>query len=184
MKLRLRHLVGTLVAVAGVFIMAALTRVPWDVGETHAFVRLSWRTPGEFVEECRRPSAEELAALPVHMRREEICEGRMISYRLRVAIDGRAVIDESVRAAGAREDRPLYVYRDLPVSPGDHEILVRWDPERPAGARRVDGRSTPGGRGAVDGLAITATVRLEPREIALVTYDRNLRRFILRGAGT
>ena len=70
--------------------LAALSLVPYtaEPGD-RAVVRLAWRTRGERVRACRRLTPDELARLPQHMRQEEVCERRILPYRLRVEI-GRA----------------------------------------------------------------------------------------------
>ncbi len=118
-----------------------------------ALLRLSWRSPGRRVEECRRPTPEELERLPVHMRRDEICEGRIVPYRLRVTLDGRLEVDAEVHAAGAREDRPVYVFRELWMPPGRHAL-------------RISFRPVTGDEG---GLSLDADVPLEPGTVRLVT---------------
>jgi len=69
--------------------LAALSLTPYtaEPGD-RAVVRLAWRARGERVRECRRLTGEELARLPQHMRQEEVCERRILSYRLRVDLDG------------------------------------------------------------------------------------------------
>jgi hypothetical protein len=177
-----RRVAGAVLAVLVTAGIAALSRVPYE--PTHpdeALIRLSWRTPGAFVEECRTPSPEELERLPVHMRRERICEGRLVPYRLHVALDGRVVIDEVVRAAGAREDRPLYVFRELPVPAGEHRLEVVWE-EAEAGAAALRGLAGRPGE-APPRLTLDARVRLAPRDISLVTYDMDERVLVARGRG-
>lgn len=123
-----RRFSALLVALAATWAMAALSRVPYDATSAdHALIRLSWRTTGEFVDECRRSTPEELERLPVHMRREVVCEGRMVPYHLRVTLDGRVVAEETVRAAGARQDRPLYVHREIRVAPGEYHLAIVWE---------------------------------------------------------
>ena len=142
-----------------------------DVG---ALIRLSWRTTSERVEECRRLSEEELAALPVHMRREEVCEGRMLPYRLRVTLDDRTIIDEIVQPAGARGDRPLYVFRELAIPSGERVLTALWEREA---ADRVGNGATPAS------LGIRAVLSLEPRDVALITYDLDQRALVALGRG-
>jgi hypothetical protein len=117
-------------------VLAALgtgTRVPYTLPEAEAAtLRLSWRLRGERVQECRRPGPEELARVPVHMRREEVCEGRIAPYRLRLALDGVLLEDALVTAGGARADRPLYVHRELRLAPGDYAIAVTFELESAA----------------------------------------------------
>jgi hypothetical protein len=149
---------------AGLVVCSGLPYV--DDSSDHALVRLSWRAVGERVEECRTPTADELAALPPHMRRQEICEGRLMPFQLAVSIDGAPVFEGRVRPAGTREDRPAYVFQEFPVSPGRHRIEVRFAAEIPEGADRED--RTP--------LTLDETVTLEPRTIALVSLDEAARR--------
>ena len=67
---------GIVVAAVAVATLAALSAIPWTPEPgPEAVVRLSWRARGERVEVCRDLSAEELEALPQHMRRERVCEG-------------------------------------------------------------------------------------------------------------
>lgn len=181
-----RRIVGIGVGVVATLLLAALSRVPYDAtGRDDSLIRLSWRTPGELVSECRQLTAEEQAQLPAHMRREEVCEGRIVPYRLRVNLDGREVVSELVRAAGAREDRPLYVYRELFVTPGEHRIEVHWEQERTGsgpggamGAERANGNQAVGGP-----LTLEARLDLQSREVALITYDLDDRRLVARGRG-
>jgi hypothetical protein len=165
-----RRLAGGILALALAISVAALSRLPHDpTGNDDAMIRLSWRTPGELVNECRKVSQEELERQPLHMRREEICEGRIVPYHLRVILDGRVELDETVRAAGAREDRPLYVHRELRVSPGEHRIEVQWERD---GGGADEGRS---------GLSLQSTLELAAREVALITYDLDRRVLVSRG---
>lgn len=144
-----------------------------DDSSEDALIRLSWRAAGERVEECRIPSEEELAALPPHMRRAEICEGRLAPFRLSVSIDGSAVFEDLIRPAGTRRDRPVYVLQEFPVSPGRHRLEVRFAPQLPEGDERAN--RAP--------LILDETLVLEPRRIALVTQDGTAERLYLMAPG-
>jgi hypothetical protein len=112
---RRRAVLGLMLATLVLTGVGAGTRVPYRFSESdEAVLRLSWRLRGVRVEECRRLTAGELERLPAHMRREEVCEGRIAPYRLTLEIDGHQVEDGLVHASGARADRPLYVYREEP----------------------------------------------------------------------
>lgn len=180
------------VVVASSAALAALSSTPYTVEPGDgAIVRLAWRARGERVRECHRRSAEELARLPQHMRQEEICERRILPYRLRVDLDGARVVDELVRAGGAREDRPLFVFHDLSVMPGTHHLQITFTREGTAQEEReerdeeaVD--ATEAGRRAretPERLGLDAPVVLAPRQIVLVTYDDEGRRLFLAAPG-
>jgi hypothetical protein len=171
---------GSVAAVAG------LSQVPWTPEPgSEAVVRLSWRARGERVEVCRDLSPEELAKLPQHMRRERVCEGTTAEYRLRVELDGDRTVDEPVRGSGAVQTRPLYVYRELTLPPGEYTVKVvqeRVGPE-PSDADEDDAEADerPGGEAAVPrSLGLERTIRLRPREVVLVTYDAERRALVLK----
>jgi hypothetical protein len=120
-----RVVAATAVAVALAAATAALSRVPLTPdNDARAALRISWRARGERVERCRRLSDRELEAIPVHMRQPTVCEGGSATYRLRVLVDDTVRIDALVRGSGARGDRPMYVFHELPLAPGEHVIHV------------------------------------------------------------
>lgn len=164
-----RFLASGLVTAMLAVLVAALSGVPYDPGgdAASAVLRLSWRTRAAAVRECREPTREELARLPTHMRRDRICDWRVPTHRLRVAVDGRVLDDARVEAAGTRGDRPLYVHRELPLEPGRHELEVRFLPEAGEGKR----------------LTLQEQVELSAGDVALVTYDPDAGRLVLRRPG-
>jgi hypothetical protein len=181
MTTTLRRAIALLVALGVTFGIAALSRVSYTPEPTpDAMLRLSWRVPGEYIEECRTPSAEELARQPVHMRRELVCEGSLVPYRLRVQLDGHVVIDETVHASGARQDRPLYVLRELRLTPGSYHVDVNWSPALELPRTESDATPPPD---AARTLTLAAELSLAEREIALITYDVDDRVLRARGAG-
>src|SRR5690606_17215189 len=103
------------------------------------------------------------------------CEGRIVPYHLRVRLNGAVVVDEIVRAAGAREDRPLYVYRALEVEPGRYRLEVSWESER--GGAEPDPDSGSGHR-VPPRLSLDADLELRQGEISLITYDLDRREFV------
>jgi hypothetical protein len=183
-----------LVALLSVLGVAALTRVPYDAEHAEdAILRLSWRTRGEEVRECRTLSPEELAALPVHMQRTEVCEGRVLSRHLLVRVDRRSVVDDTVRAAGARSDRPLYVYYEIPLSPGVHALHVRFVPEAmdaPADEHDADDAHESDEADEADEaddapavLELETLLDLKAGEVTLITYDGDRRDLVVREPG-
>lgn len=152
------RLAGALLGLALAGGLAWGSRLPYTAEPADAArLRLSWRALGEPVEACRTPSPEELAALPPHMRRTEICERRLSPFRLQVSVDGASVFDGELRASGAREDRPTYVFHEFDVTPGRHALSVRFREQRPADA-------PPGIE-----LALDTILDFAPRQVQLVS---------------
>ena len=116
-------------AIAGTIIPLALLVATSGPAVPHprmgdAQLRLSWRARPERIEQCRRPSAAELAEVAEHMRQRVICTGVEASYTLRVAVDDSVLTEEIVRGGGLRHDRPLSLFREFPVRQGAHRIHV------------------------------------------------------------
>jgi len=85
---------------------------------------VSLKHPGAVSENCRELSEEELAALPVHMRKKTVCERMRAHVRLRVAVDGATVVDTSVVPSGLWEDGNSVTVERIPVEPGEHRVSV------------------------------------------------------------
>ena len=160
----LRVLAAGILALLLTVATAALSRIPATfTPPTEAALRLSWRVEGAVVENCRQPTSEELAELPVHMRNPRACIGQIAPYLLSVRIDGAVLVTDTLEAAGARGDRPLTVLRDFSVAAGSHDLQVAFEALLPQGAVVAEG--------SVTGLAWAGTVTLEPRDVALLTLD-------------
>lgn len=161
----LRTLVATATAAALAGGAAALTRVPVSLhGDDEALLRLSWRLDGAVLRDCRAPSAEERARMPAHMAREEICEERIVPYRLTLRLDDREVLDRHVRPRGARADRPLSVFHEVPATVGEHRVRVRFAPA-------VDGAGQE--HPDLPRLELDTVLVLGSRDAGLITYDRD-----------
>ncbi len=85
---------------------------------------VSFKHPGRVASECRKLSEAEKAALPPHMRRDEICDRTRPPVRLRVTVDGAVAIESSHRPHGLRGDGPSVAIERLALSPGRHHVTV------------------------------------------------------------
>jgi len=178
---------AALLAVAAMAATAGLSQVPYlRSGAGEALLRLSWRAVSERVDECRQATEEELSRLPLHMRQETVCEGRVAPFHLRVDVDGDVVIDEEVRASGAREDRPVYILREHELRPGTHNIRVRF--ER-VGADAATGEQQAGATGGAPAgarfpaaLDWSESLSVAPGEVALITWDAATRSLVRRAS--
>jgi len=98
-----------------------------------AVLGVAVQTMAGTVQECRSLSDTELAALPRHMRRQEICEPRAVPYRLEVRIDGESRLDRIYRPAGIHGDRPITVDRRIGLVAGSHSVRIRFAPDGSGG---------------------------------------------------
>ena len=108
-------------------------------------------------------------------------------YRLEVAVDGVVRKSAVVEGAGARGDRPLYVFDSIPLSPGRHDIRVTFTrvgarspgpgtdaADAADAADEVVGgaaNAREGARTIPDRLLLRRTVTVGGRDVVLVTYD-------------
>lgn len=173
-----RALVGVALVAASIAGLGALTRWDWRAGADTAELRLAWRTPVPRVVECREPTAEELEELPIHMRQEEICEQRPVSYGLEVRVDGELRHRSVEAAAGARGDRPVHVFEALALEPGERHVRVVFERADPAG-EAADSAAGDGGPVPVR-LVLDRRLEVGVRDVLLVTYDRAGRQLALR----
>lgn len=108
--------------------VVVLGQVPLGSGSGQATLRLAIRTVLSNAEICKDRTAEELEALPQHMRQARICEQVAPPYRLQVWIDGLEVLDERFEPGGLRGDRPLTVDRQIGLPPSSAQMIVRFSP--------------------------------------------------------
>ncbi len=178
--------------------LAALSRGNWRAHRgDEAVLRLTWSVRPERIETCRRVSEAEQADRPAHMRQAMVCEGASATYHLRVWRDGQLLDDEVLRGGGFRNDRPIYLLRDYPATPGTWRLRVEM--------RRVEtvAEDSAGGPAADQGMsldravreteerarrrveAVPAELRLDetvavgPRHVVLVTWDAEARRLLV-----
>ena len=149
-----------------------LARAPYDPpGADDGLLRLSWRLRGEKVETCRPRTQAELDATPVHMRTPDVCESLLLAYVLTVQIDDAAPDSTHIRPGGARGDRPVFVLRELPLTPGRHRVRVRF-------MRVAPDDAPPAGMPASHPLETDAVVVASPGEIHLITLASDASRLV------
>lgn len=85
---------------------------------------VSFKHPGAVSEHCRTLSAEDLADLPVHMRRAEVCDRRRAPVQLRIEVDGRPVLAGAYSPSGIWGDGNSVAVERLAVEPGEHRVAV------------------------------------------------------------
>lgn len=153
-----------LTALVGFFARAPLE----GLNAERSALRFTWRLRAEEVVECRRPTEADLADLPVHMRNPDACVGEIPPFTLEVVVNGELRIARVVHPAGARGDRPLYVFDELWLEPGRYELVVsfrREDAQDPARreVRDADQQSRE--------LYLATSVELAAGQVLLVSRD-------------
>lgn len=171
-----RTLALVLVSALATVSLGWLARAPYHPpGSDVGLLRLSWRLRGDRVEHCRPRTQAELDALPVHMRTPEICEGRLVAYRLIVQVDRARSDTVRIMPGGARGDRPVFVLRDTPLAPGPHHVRVSFTRED---ASDDDERASSGA------LAIDTALVAEPGAIHLITLSPDADELVLVSPAT
>ncbi len=85
---------------------------------------VSFKHPGRLSERCRVPTPEENARVPVHMRRDRICERGRSPVRMRVTVDGAEVLARSYAPRGLHRDEASVVLERIAVPAGDHAVRL------------------------------------------------------------
>ena len=172
-----RRIAGLAVAAAALTATTVLSQWPWQAEQGgRSLLRISWRARGERIENCRRATAEELAALPAHMRQEIICaDPRVAPYWLRVAVDGQPLVDSAAPGSGIPGDRPIYVYLEFDVAPGARRIEVRFERTGESGEEEDAARR----RAVPPRLVLDTVVPVAEGSILLVTYSPEHRSLVL-----
>ncbi|HZJ00639.1 MAG TPA: hypothetical protein VFD22_08240 [Gemmatimonadaceae bacterium] len=120
----------SLSALVTALLLAAVARLsgsPVSTGNAGASrLRLSWTARPERIETCRTLSQKELEEREEHMRLRVECEGRFATYALKVFVGEQLVHSSVVHGAGLRNDRPIFLLRDIDVAPGTRRVLVSF----------------------------------------------------------
>ncbi len=163
----------------------ALVRQPIGHAPREGMLRLIGRMVGARINVCRPLTPEELEKIPKHMQRGgQVCEQSLLPYHLQVWLDGQLRIDEVVRPAGIRGDRPVYVQQELLLLPGTYRLRIRL---APASGPGQDAGATPPGpiqQAVAQAMAAAATFDLDQPldlragRVSLVELDEPGQRWI------
>jgi hypothetical protein len=118
--------------------VALLFGVAWGLGVFSAFpwrasppgealLRVAFKHVAPFTETSGVLSREEWERLPRHMRPPTPIRtgtGTRRDSVLRVALDGRPVLERTYRPGGLRRDGPTFGYEEVHLQPGRHRIEV------------------------------------------------------------
>jgi len=108
-------------------------------------------------------SREELERLPRHMRPQGgqlAAPGTRRETHLRIALDGRLLVDGTYRPGGLRHDGPTFVYEEIPLVPGRRRLE--------AALAEVGAPSPP-----PTGWRLEADVDVRPGEVLLLELSQS-----------
>jgi hypothetical protein len=122
--------------------LGAFAAFPWEASPPDtALLKVAIKRVAPFDAAARPLTAEELAALPRHMRPASgmsAPSGRRRDTRLTVALDGRAVLDRTYSPGGWRRDGPTFAYAELPLSPGRYRLEAMLSDGEAGAAGRLE----------------------------------------------
>jgi hypothetical protein len=125
MKTRVLRTVGILLAIAFTWSVIRLSAVTYrSPGVEQGVLRLAWRISAQGEEVCRPTTPEELAQIPVHMRRDTTCERPAAVWELVISLNDQVVERRDLEGAGARKDRPISLLEEWPLEPGEYDLDV------------------------------------------------------------
>ncbi len=122
---RIRRLItiGALVLILGGFVAVA-SDLPYSAPAADSSLVISFRHPGDLIEEVQELSASEAEKLPIHMRKAVVTDRRRAPVRLRLYSDGNLLLDKSYEPRGLRSDGPSVAFETVSLTPGTHQLRV------------------------------------------------------------
>lgn len=130
-----------------------------------ALIKLSVTHTSQRAAECRKRTAEELAALAPNMRRPNKCERGRLPILVELTVNGEVVMSKAAAATGLYGDGPATVYERFPVD---------------AGSYAVEAKLRDSSRGEGFDYVRTAHVDLEAGRILLIDFQKEEGGFIIR----
>lgn len=146
-----------------VLLVALGSQVSYGSDPDFGILRLSWKTVGEKIHVQADQQDEDV---PVHMRANQGSADRMRDYRLTVEIDGKVWMDKLLRPPGLHHDRPISVFEELKLPPGEHAVWLKFWPVPDDGATwKPEIRKTLRiEKGAIETLEVEAPIDTESRQ--------------------
>lgn len=110
-----------------IFVVIFASRISFGVEPLNGIVRVAGSLPAVTKSQCRQLTEEERNTLSAHMQRHEICEEKHRSFKLSVKVDGFDEFTDIISPGGLHKDRPVYLNKEIEVSPGNHTLSITLD---------------------------------------------------------
>lgn len=158
-------LAGLLLSVPALLIYFA-SDAPYAASRpAESLIKLTFKHPGKIAEDCRERTPEELARMPVHMRKAKDCERTRPPVHVEFSLDGRVLLARTFPATGIMKDGPSYAYETFLVSPGSHKIVVDM-----RDSLRAEGFD----------YTFSRDLTLDPGSVAVIDFDNARQSFVVR----
>ncbi|MFQ5344881.1 MAG: hypothetical protein ACE5DZ_02845 [Mariprofundus sp.] len=99
----------------------AYSQMPPD----QALIKLAFSHAAKRIVPCRKRTAEELAALPAHMRRKMDCPRERSPLHVELEIDGDVIYKSVTEPAGIAKDGRSSIYQRITLLAGTHKLRLR-----------------------------------------------------------
>jgi coenzyme F420-reducing hydrogenase delta subunit/ferredoxin len=121
---------AALAAAALVILFSASTWAVTRLGYRHPVQEaselvISFKHPGKLAELCRDLGEAEKKKLPIHMRPPKVCTRGRADVRLRLAIDGREILERAYEPRGIWNDGNSIAIERVRVPAGRHRVSVQ-----------------------------------------------------------
>ena len=129
-----------------------------------AMVKLTFSHAGKRKQPCRERTAEELAAMPAHLRKKRDCPRERSPVDVELELDGKLIYRATIMPSGMSSDLASPIYESVRVPAGEHRLQLRMR----------DDVHTEGFDFTLD-----ETVALRPAQIMVIDFDSEHGKFML-----
>ncbi|MCB0319761.1 MAG: cytochrome b N-terminal domain-containing protein [Bdellovibrionales bacterium] len=142
-------------------LVASVSQFKISNSQQNGYLRIVGRLPAVEKAGCRKPTLEEEAKKPFHMRQQEICEAIPLHYLLHIQIAGKTLLRNKPIESGQRIDAPIIVNTTLAIPHGKIPLKVKLTSQKQHSQQ--EDQSQP-----EDIVSLEKSIELAPGEIFLV----------------
>lgn len=113
------------IALAAIFGILSQYPIYQHAPKDKAMIKLTLSHYSERAEACRKLTAEEVADLPMNMKRTQLCSRKRIPIFVELQIDDEMLYSTEIPPSGFGKDGPAIVYEAFWVDVGEHDLSVR-----------------------------------------------------------
>jgi hypothetical protein len=129
-----------------------------------ALIKLTFSHAGKRKQPCRERSAEELAAMPSHLRKKKDCPRERSPLDVEMELDGQIIYKATISPSGMSHDLASPVYERIRLPAGEHHLQLRMRDDV-----HVDGFN----------FVLDEVVTMLPAQILVIDFDSEHGKFQL-----